>query len=126
MKIHLVADPAKHKIREPAHGRDVSAGERVILLVTDRRKRESVKALHLAPRIADVSSTDRSGHWKSCPNCSALNRGDQHVFHRFPGEFGTSEKRASMETSDGRQSWCENAAKKKGPTAGRPCNQPRR
>jgi hypothetical protein len=53
------------------------------------------------------SLADKGGNWKSCPNCSALNvRENEHVFHRFPAAFGTSVKRISAETPDGRQSWC--------------------
>lgn len=73
----------------------------------------------------NVSLTDKAGRWKSCPNCSALNRHDEHVFHRFPSEFGTSEKRASAETPDGRQSWCEDCRRNNGPSAGLMCNQVR-
>lgn len=42
---------------------------------------------------------------KSCPRCSKAN-GQYHVFHPYPGDFGTTEKRASSNSPEGAQSYC--------------------
>lgn len=42
---------------------------------------------------------------KSCPKCSAED-GEEHIFYPYPGRFGQSEKRSSVSTPDGAQSWC--------------------
>jgi phage FluMu protein Com len=52
-----------------------------------------------------AASQYREGRtWKSCPRCSA--REGEHVFYRYPEEFGTSDQRVSAETPDGAQSHC--------------------
>lgn len=44
--------------------------------------------------------------FKTCPNCSGVN-GSEHVFRRWPGEFGASDARRSDANPDCAQSWCE-------------------
>lgn len=43
--------------------------------------------------------------WKTCPECSAA-RGE-HVFRRYPEDFGTTDRRASGTNPDGPQSYCQ-------------------
>lgn len=42
---------------------------------------------------------------KSCPRCSSIN-GREHVFHRYPNAFVTTDKRESSKNPDGPQSYC--------------------
>ena len=42
---------------------------------------------------------------KSCPKCSTAN-GQQHVYHPWPAEFGTTDKRATEANPEGTQSYC--------------------
>lgn len=51
------------------------------------------------------SQYDDSHTLKSCPSCSS-NDGMEHIFYRYPAEFGTSDKRISIATPDGAQSYC--------------------
>ncbi len=47
----------------------------------------------------------QSGDLKSCPKCS-VEDGEEHIFYPYPRAFGQSEKRTSVSTPDGAQSWC--------------------
>jgi hypothetical protein len=63
---------------------------------------------------------DQSGDavFKSCPQCSA-NHGNEHIYYQYPGDFGTTDKRASEPHSDGPQSYCERCrANQSGPYTG--------
>lgn len=43
--------------------------------------------------------------YKSCPNCSTTN-GIQHVYYKFPDNFGITPLRASSNNPEGPQSYC--------------------
>lgn len=43
--------------------------------------------------------------YKTCPHCTAQN-GNEHVYHEYPSEFTTSERRKSSNNIEGWQSWC--------------------
>ncbi len=43
--------------------------------------------------------------YKSCPHCSAAN-GSEHVFHRYPSDFGFTPARVSAKNPNGHQSYC--------------------
>ncbi|AUZ72279.1 hypothetical protein EKN35_21625 [Enterobacter asburiae] len=45
------------------------------------------------------------GKHKSCPLCSATH-GVQHVFRRYPEDFGTTDARVTASNPDGAQSYC--------------------
>lgn len=47
----------------------------------------------------------QDGALKSCPRCSTED-GEEHIFYSYPGAFGQSKKRASVNIPDGAQSWC--------------------
>jgi phage FluMu protein Com len=53
------------------------------------------------------SQYSSDGRYKSCPRCSVLN-GEEHIFFPYPSEFGTTEKRESVNHPDGPQSYCTN------------------
>ena len=44
--------------------------------------------------------------WKSCPHCSIAN-GRQHIFYEYPDGFGRTDARATKDTPEGPQSYCE-------------------
>lgn len=44
--------------------------------------------------------------FKTCPNCSGVN-GSEHVYRKWPSEFGITDARRSDSNPDGAQSWCE-------------------
>lgn len=43
--------------------------------------------------------------YKSCPKCSTDN-GKEHVYYEFPENFGTTEKRITLNNPEGAQSYC--------------------
>lgn len=45
------------------------------------------------------------GQHKSCPLCSTTH-GSQHVFRRYPEDFGTTDARKTLTNPDGAQSYC--------------------
>lgn len=53
------------------------------------------------------SQYSKDGRLKSCPRCSVIN-GIEHVYFRYPNEFGTTTKRESANHPDGPQSYCTN------------------
>lgn len=55
------------------------------------------------PLNSAVWSAD--GCYKSCPLCS-VTHGSQHVFRRYPEDFGTTEARVTVNNPDGAQSYC--------------------
>lgn len=57
---------------------------------------------------------------KSCPRCSKAN-GQYHVFHAYPGDFGTTEKRVSRNSPDGAQSFCMTCRGDGVPKSGKLC-----
>ena len=61
--------------------------------------------------------------WKSCPNCST-NHGREHVYFPFPGEFGTTELRATYRNPEGAQSYCQPCRRDRNgdPSRGRLCS----
>ncbi len=44
--------------------------------------------------------------YKSCPHCTAEN-GSEHVFHRYPHDFGNTPARITAKNPDGHQSYCK-------------------
>lgn len=42
---------------------------------------------------------------KSCPNCSQDN-GNEHVYYKYPDEFGVTDLRSTASQPDGPQSYC--------------------
>jgi phage FluMu protein Com len=59
---------------------------------------------------------------KSCPRCSTEG-GEEHVFHAYPEEFGTSEARVNGANPDGAQSYCAACRGVGGaPKPGMPCS----
>lgn len=55
----------------------------------------------------DTSKYNVDRTLKSCPRCSRAN-GEYHVFHHYPANFGTSDKRSSSFSPEGAQSYCTN------------------
>lgn len=56
-------------------------------------------------KLLNTSQYLLDGKYKSCPRCSTIN-GEEHVFFPYPNEFGTTEKRESINHPDGPQSYC--------------------
>lgn len=53
-----------------------------------------------------IKKVDATGAvYKSCPHCSAAN-GSEHVFHRYPSQFGFTPARVTAKNPDGHQSYC--------------------
>lgn len=46
-----------------------------------------------------------NGQHKSCPLCSTT-QGIQHVFRRYPEDFGITDRRITPNNPDGAQSYC--------------------
>ena len=63
-------------------------------------------------------------HWKSCPNCSGIN-GNEHVFYRYPDDFGTTSARATDRRPEGPQNYCSACRGNRRPdlTRSRLCHQ---
>lgn len=59
--------------------------------------------------------------YKSCPMCSKLN-GEYHVFHKYPDDFGVTERRSTAEHPEGPQSYCERCRGKQPPLEGLLCS----
>lgn len=55
------------------------------------------------PLSESIYSKDRK--YKSCPRCSEQN-GNYHVFHQYPDDFGTTERRSTSIHPEGPQSYC--------------------
>ena len=51
------------------------------------------------------SQYSQGENYKSCPRCSEIN-GEEHVFFRYPEDFGQSDKRETLNHPDGPQSYC--------------------
>lgn len=51
------------------------------------------------------SQYSSDGEYKSCPKCSTDN-GEEHVYYKYPENFGTTEKRSSSVNPEGPQSYC--------------------
>ena len=51
------------------------------------------------------SQYSENREYKSCPRCSVIN-GVEHIYFPYPEEFGTTEKRESINNPDGPQSYC--------------------
>jgi len=43
--------------------------------------------------------------YKSCPRCSTEN-GEEHVYYKYPDDFGTTDKRSTTKHPEGAQSYC--------------------
>lgn len=56
-------------------------------------------------RALRTSLDSTHGHYKTCPHCSGLTE-HEHVFRKWPDEFGTTEARVDDLDVDGSQSWC--------------------
>ena len=123
--------PQEHGLPGSRRGRTASAsasGERRTAAVPRRRSyadgfraRAAASCGRLAPCLeggrpgmacAHCGRRLRSSQWtadrnlKSCPNCSG-NHGREHVFLPYPGEFGTTEQRATDRNPEGAQSYCQ-------------------
>lgn len=73
-----------------------------------------------SPLKQSMYSADR--RLKSCPRCSeADEKTNQHVFHDYPAEFGTSDPRASAPIPDGAQSHCNRCRRYMAPRRGKAC-----
>ncbi|MCS6124834.1 hypothetical protein [Shewanella baltica] len=44
--------------------------------------------------------------YKSCPHCTEAN-GSEHVFHRYPSDFGNTPARITAKNPNGHQSYCK-------------------
>lgn len=62
--------------------------------------------------------------WKACANCSGVN-GSEHVFYRYPDDFGTTPPRATDRHPEGPQNYCSacRASRRPDLTRGRLCSQ---
>ena len=53
----------------------------------------------------NVAQWSNDEQYKSCPKCST-EKGIEHVYYKYPDNFGNTEKRASTNHPDGPQSYC--------------------
>lgn len=53
----------------------------------------------------NISQWRKNRQYKSCPRCSVIN-GKEHVYYKYPDNFGITKKRASSTNPDGPQSYC--------------------
>ena len=51
----------------------------------------------------DSSTRER---YKSCPHCTQAN-GSEHVFHKYPEQFGSTPARVTAKNPNGHQSYCK-------------------
>ena len=58
-------------------------------------------------------STD--GRWKACPRRSSLH-GAEHLYRRYPDDFGTSTERVTDDNPDGIQSYCHDCRQQGSPS----------
>lgn len=54
-----------------------------------------------------IIKVDRNtgARYKTCPHCSAENS-SEHVYHRYPSDFGNTPARVTAKNPDGHQSYC--------------------
>lgn len=84
--------PDGHPLRRPApRGHTAATGGRVRCSACGERLKTS-----------RFSADER---WKSCPRCSGA-QGAEHVYRRYPDDFGTSAARQNESNPDGWQSHC--------------------
>lgn len=79
---HAVSTPSPKKPRPPRNAPCITCAE----------------ALARARRSADEQ-------WKSCPNCS-LEDGREHIFYRYPDDFGDTQMTAGEADAGAGDGWC--------------------
>jgi phage FluMu protein Com len=59
---------------------------------------------HCGKQLSE-SQYRKGKQYKSCPKCSSDN-GGEHVYYKYPENFGTTPLRASTNSPEGAQSYC--------------------
>lgn len=65
----------------------------------------SIKKCKVCGLPLNESQWSKDKEYKSCPKCSTKN-GEEHIYYKYPENFGITPKRASTNYPEGPQSYC--------------------